>query len=177
MRMTAEGYDTVAQYIKVGEPTANISVELEKSAEPESKAEAQKPEETKPDNDDEDDEEASVKNKKYQTKIPDSDNDDEDDKEDSDEEKSETKKSTDTSDDVVSSKEQYKVYIDAPEDVEVYLNGSYIGLTPTSFPKTAGNYVVTLRKTGYQTRSYTLQIDSEKKDVNYSFTELVEREE
>ena len=65
----------------------------------------------------------------------------------------------------------------APEGVEAYLNGSYIGITPVDFPKAAGNYVVTLRKTGYQTRSYTLQIDSEKKDVNYSFTELVESDE
>ena len=78
---------------------------------------------------------------------------------------------------VVSANEKYRVYIDAPEDVEAYLDGSYIGMTPVSFPKTAGNYVVTLRKTGYQTRSYTLQIDSEKKDVNYSFTELVEIDE
>ena len=61
--------------------------------------------------------------------------------------------------------------------MEAYLNGSYIGITPVDFPKAAGNYVVTLRKTGYQTRSYTLQIDSEKKDVNYSFTELVESDE
>lgn len=173
MRITAEGYDTVAQYIKVAEPTVNISVELEKSAEPETKDTAQKPAETKQE-DDEDEDNGTV-SKKYETRKPESE-DDEDDN-DKDEEKADTKKSSENSDDVVSSKEQYKVYIDAPEDVEAYLDGSYIGLTPVSFPKTAGNYVITLRKTGYQTRSYTLQIDSEKKDVNYSFTDLVEREE
>ena len=179
MRITAEGYDTVAQYIKVGEPTANISVELEKSDEPESEAETKNSAQTEPDNDEDEDENNGTVNKKYQTKTSDSDsdNEDDDDKEDSDEESSDTPGSSDASDDVVSSKEKYKVYIDAPEGVEAYLNGSYIGLTPVSFPKTAGTYVITLRKTGYQTRSYTLQIDSEKKDVNYSFTELVEREE
>ena len=33
MTVTADGYDTVAQYIKVAEPSASISVELEKSEE------------------------------------------------------------------------------------------------------------------------------------------------
>ena len=33
MRITADGYETVAQYIRVGEPSANIAVELEKSEE------------------------------------------------------------------------------------------------------------------------------------------------
>lgn len=176
MRITAEGYDTVAQYIKVAEPTANIGVELEKSAEPETKDTAQKPAEPKPE-DDENEDNGTV-SKKYETRKPEpKDDEDDNDDDDKDEEKADTKKSSEDSDEVVSSKEQYKVYIDAPEDVEAYLDGSYIGLTPVSFPKTAGNYVITLRKTGYQTRSYTLQIDSEKKDVNYSFTELVERDE
>ena len=78
---------------------------------------------------------------------------------------------------MVSSTSKYKVYIDAPEGVEAYIDGNYVGITPVSFNKTAGSYVVTLRKTGYQTRSYTLQIDDEEKDVNYSFTELVKLEE
>ena len=72
----------------------------------------------------------------------------------------------------MSTDSDYRVYIDAPEGVEAYLNGNYIGITPLDFAKTAGNYVITLRKDGYQTRSYSLQIDSEKKDINYSFTEL-----
>ena len=78
---------------------------------------------------------------------------------------------------MVSSTSKYKVYIDAPEGVEAYIDGNYVGITPVSFNKNAGSYVVTLRKTGYQTRSYTLQIDDEEKDVNYSFTELVKLEE
>ena len=31
---------------------------------------------------------------------------------------------------------------------------------------------MTLRKTGYTPRSYTVQVDSEDKDVSYSFEEL-----
>ena len=67
----------------------------------------------------------------------------------------------------------YQVHIDSPQGVEVYLDGNYLGIAPVEFGKDPGNYVVTLRKTGYQARSYTLQIDGEEKDVNYSFSELV----
>lgn len=71
------------------------------------------------------------------------------------------------------SSDSYKVHIDAPEGAEVYLNGNYVGIAPCSFKKTAGAHVVTLRKSGYTTRSYTIQVDSEEKDISFSFTELV----
>ncbi|MDE6914432.1 MAG: PEGA domain-containing protein [Lachnospiraceae bacterium] len=173
MRIVAEGYDTVAQYIKVAEPSANINVELEKSSEPESK----EPESEQDKKSEEDEQEETPVGKKYASNAPENDDGDDDDDDDDDNEKESEESSGEGSTEVVSANEKYRVYIDAPEDVEAYLDGSYIGMTPVSFPKTAGNYVVTLRKTGYQTRSYTLQIDSEKKDVNYSFTELVEIDE
>ncbi len=173
MRIVAEGYDTVAQYIKVAEPSANINVELEKSSEPESK----EPESEQDKKSEEDEQEETPVGKKYASNAPENDEGDDDDDDDDDNEKESGESSSEGSTEVVSANEKYRVYIDAPEDVEAYLDGSYIGMTPVSFPKTAGNYVVTLRKTGYQTRSYTLQIDSEKKDVNYSFTELVEIDE
>lgn len=67
----------------------------------------------------------------------------------------------------------YKVYIDSPSDVEVYLDGIYIGMSPVSFKKEPGMHTITLRKAGYVTKSYTIQIDDEEKDVTYSFTDLV----
>ncbi len=173
MRIVAEGYDTVAQYIKVAEPSANISVELEKSSEPESK----EPESGQDTKTQEDKQEETPVGKKYALNANDDDENEDDEDNDKKEEKDREERSSEASSDVLSASEKYKVYIDAPEDVEAYLNGSYIGMTPVSFPKNAGNYVVTLRKNGYQTRSYTLQIDSEKKDVNYSFTELLESDE
>ena len=66
----------------------------------------------------------------------------------------------------------YRVHIDAPENVEVYLDGNYVGISPCSFKKTSGSHVITLRKTGYETRSYTVQVDEEDKDVSYSFVDL-----
>lgn len=66
----------------------------------------------------------------------------------------------------------YQVYIDAPEGAEVYLDGNYIGICPISFKKVEGPHVITLRRTGYETRSYTIQVDGEDKDISYSFAEL-----
>lgn len=67
----------------------------------------------------------------------------------------------------------YRVHVDAPEGVEVYLDGNYIGISPVSFKKVEGAHIITLRKTGCETRSYTIQVDNEEKDISYSFTELV----
>ncbi len=67
----------------------------------------------------------------------------------------------------------YKVFVDAPEDAEVYLNGTYIGISPCSFRKISGTHVITLRRTGYETRSYTVSVDDEDKDISYSFADLV----
>ena len=67
----------------------------------------------------------------------------------------------------------YKVYVDAPAGAEIYVDGNYVGISPCSFRKTSGSHVITLRKTGYETRSYTVQIDDEKKDFSYSFADLV----
>ena len=37
-------------------------------------------------------------------------------------------------------------------------------------------HTITLRKPGYVTKSYTVQIDEEERDVTYSFTDLVKEE-
>jgi hypothetical protein len=68
----------------------------------------------------------------------------------------------------------YQVYVDAPEGAEVYLDGNYMGISPCSFKKTSGSHVITLRRTGFETRAYTIQIDEEEKDITYSFADLAE---
>ena len=122
MRITADGYDTVAQYIRVGEPSANIAVELEKSEESSSEKSSEKSSDKasddKDDNkekDDEDDEQTT--SKKYQSKSSEPEDDDEDDdKTDEEEKKDEEKKENEKH--YLSSSEKYKVYIDAPDGVE-----------------------------------------------------------
>lgn len=174
MRITADGYDTVSQYIRVAEPSANIAVELEKSEE-ETTEESGEASSEKSSGQKSDGEEEETTSKKYQTKSSGDDAEEESDEAESSAGQSDGQEDKKSS--VASSTGRYKVYIDAPEGAEAYLDGNYIGITPVSFNKAAGNYVVTLRKTGYQTRSYTLQIDAEEKDVNYSFTDLMKLDE
>lgn len=84
--------------------------------------------------------------------------------------------SSSTSSSTQTSTNYYKVYVDAPEHAEVYLDGNYIGISPCNFKKTAGAHTVTLRRTGYVTRSYTVEIDDEAKDLTLSFADLVASE-
>jgi hypothetical protein len=177
MRVTAEGYDTVAQYIKVGEPSANIEIALEQSEESTQEEESSQSKKSEADANESSD--SKPVSSKSGMKSSNSDKDEEE-----EEEKPSQKPSNDEEDEesenksaAVSANAKYRVYIDAPEGAEVYLDGNYVGVTPTNFPKKEGGYVVTLRRAGYQTRSYTLQIDGEEKDVNYSFTELIKLEE
>lgn len=67
----------------------------------------------------------------------------------------------------------YKVYVDAPEGVEVYLDGNYIGISPCNFKKVEGLHTITLRRTGFVTRSYTVEVDGEARDMTLSFANLV----
>lgn len=75
-------------------------------------------------------------------------------------------------DDVVSPSTGNRVYIDAPKDVEVYVDSNYIGISPVSFKKTVGSHTVTLRKSGYKTRSYTVYLYNDGEDITYSFEDL-----
>jgi hypothetical protein len=169
MQVYADGYETVSQYIKVAEPSANISVELEKSEEETSSSDTSSNSNTASNTDN-----TSSTNTLSGSVSTDTSSGSVNNEESSTQESSSTEES---SSDVAEASGKYKVYIDAPTGVEAYLDGNYIGITPVSFNKTAGSYVVSLRKTGYQTRSYTLQIDSEEKDLNYTFTDLLPLDE
>ena len=64
------------------------------------------------------------------------------------------------------------VYIDAPEGTQLYVDGEYVGVVPTNFKKVSGNHVVSFRKDGYETRSYTLNFDDDDKNLTFSFADL-----
>ena len=162
MTVRADGYDTLAQYIKVREPSANISLELEKNENTD--------DESKEDTTKEDSAESDT------TKSNSTESDTEKSTDSSQETTTSTQESTSTKSTSSSTSGKYQVYIDSPEGAEVYVDGNYVGIAPISMNKEVGNYVITLRKTGYQTRSYTVQIDDEDSDVNYSFAELTKLE-
>lgn len=122
MVVSLEGYQTITEYIKVGQDLANINIEMEKAK----------------NNSDNNKNDSSVSGNSAAATV----------------------------------KDGYQVYVDAPVGAELYVEGKYIGIIPTSFGKKAGSYVLSVRRSGYTTRSYSLELDDSDKDVHYSFSEL-----
>lgn len=67
----------------------------------------------------------------------------------------------------------HTITVSAPEGAEVYLDNVYKGLVPCSFTKIIGSQTITLRKEGYTTKSYSVDILDDDEDVTLSFSELV----
>lgn len=65
-----------------------------------------------------------------------------------------------------------RVYVNAPEGAEVYVDGLYAGLIPMSFKKSAGAHTVILKRSGCETRSYTIYVFDDGEDMSISFSEL-----
>lgn len=71
---------------------------------------------------------------------------------------------------------KHTISIKAPEGASVYIDGVYKGVAPISFPKLLGDLTITLSKSGCVTKSYSVTIDDDSEDVEYSFADLVEKE-
>ncbi len=84
---------------------------------------------------------------------------------------------TDQEEDTITPTTSNKVYIDSPKGVEVYVDNNYIGIAPVSFKKNIGSHTVTLRKSGYKTKSYTIYLYNDGEDITYSFAELEKEKE
>lgn len=67
----------------------------------------------------------------------------------------------------------HTITITAPRGVEVYWNGTYKGQTPCTFVKEIGSHTLSLSEKGYQTKSYSVDISDDGKDITYSFADLV----
>ena len=68
---------------------------------------------------------------------------------------------------------KHTITVVAPEGAEVYLNNVYKGLAPCTFTKVIGSQTITLSDTGFQTKSYTVDILDDDKNVSLSFADLV----
>ena len=73
---------------------------------------------------------------------------------------------------VSSYQENRTLTISAPVDAEVYQDNLYMGIAPVTYSKTAGTHTITLRKEGYITRSYSIEVPDDGRDVTYSFPDL-----
>lgn len=170
LKVTADGYETQTKYLKVGTPKSVIQIELEKE---ESSSDATSSASTSDD--------AS----KYKSRSK-SDSSSGGRSKNSSANKSSSAASSASSKDVSGNDsdkkkkkkdgdliEGYKVYVDEPYDAELYLDGNYIGIIPTSFNKVCGNHEIILKREGYKTKSYRVNIDSEEVNDTYKFPELV----
>lgn len=158
----AEGYDTVIQYIRVTGDNANVAITLDEETQHSvsqnsatTTADSDNSKENNSTNAGSTDNSNTANNNSTDSNAEDSENID-----------SENNETTD------SSTKGYKVSIEAPVGAEVYVDGNYIGIIPISFAKKAGTHEVIVRKSGYQTRSYTIQVDEADEDIGYSFSEL-----
>lgn len=171
----AEGYETMASYIKVGEPSASVSLTLTEDGSAE-------------DEDDEEDESSDSSSEGTSESTSQSGESASQSSSESTSENSSTSSENSSAGSESSSEEEgssagsssgtastsAKMYIDGPEGTEIYVDGSYVGIAPVSFAKPTGSVVITIRQTGFQTRSYTIQLDEDDGDVHYSFSDLLE---
>ncbi len=67
----------------------------------------------------------------------------------------------------------HSITVQTPEGVEVYLDNVYKGLAPCTFTKVIGSQTVTLSKPGYVTKSYSIDILDDSKNITLDFSELV----
>ncbi len=185
----AEGYETTASYIKVGEPSASITLTLTKEAgseeesdEDDSQSESESNSQTNSQNESESNSQTNSQNASANSSENSSGQSSESNSSsqvssenvsENGTSSSETVSGTPGSDEAVAGSGS-KVYIDGPEGTEIYVDGSYVGIAPISFAKPTGSVVITIRKTGYQTRSYTIQLENNGEDVHYAFSELME---
>ena len=66
----------------------------------------------------------------------------------------------------------YDIKITAPEGVNVYFDDMYVGIAPVDIMKKTGDHTITLSKAGYVTKSYSIEVGEEEKDVTFELPEL-----
>lgn len=168
----AEGYDTIVQYIRVTENNATIAISLdEETVRTVSENSTSANNNTTDSNNNSNSSTANNTNTNSSVSENNSAN--------TNTSESNTSNSTvsggnlsDSSSSDSASTTGYKVTIEAPAGAEVYVDGSYVGIIPASFTKKSGSHEVTIRKSGYLTRTYTINVDDEDKDTSYSFSDL-----
>ena len=151
LAVSAEGYQTVSEKISVGQEMANLEIELEKASE----ASADRASSSST---------TSSSSSRSTVSVPAAPT--------APSQAKEYLEKTESGNAVSTTTGSGRLYIDAPTGAEVYYDGSYKGIVPCNFSKTAGTHVITLREDGYETRTYTITLDSSTDNETYSFNEL-----
>ncbi len=173
LKIMADGYETQTKYLKVGTPKSVISIELEKnedeavedSGESSSSASSATTDAvdaaasaSTSDRKDISSETVDVSKLGNQTVSGNSAS------------SSEASSTTSAQNKVIST---HKIYIDEPNGAEVYFDGNYIGIVPTHVTKVSGTHEIIVRKDGYETKSYRINIDTDETDLSYRFPDMV----
>lgn len=68
------------------------------------------------------------------------------------------------------------IYIQKPAGASVYFDGEFMGSAPVAFKKEVGTHYVTFIQTGYETKTYTVVVLDDGKDLELSFPTLLKTE-
>lgn len=169
----ADGYETMGSYIKVGEPSASVSLTLTSDGSEEDEEEEDESSESSSSTSESTSQNSESFSQNSSGSTSENSSTSSENSSDSSESASENEGSSAGSSSGNASTSA-KVYVDGPEGTEIYVDGSYVGIAPVSFAKPTGSVVITIRQTGFQTRSYTIQLEDDDKDVHYSFSDLLE---
>lgn len=169
----ADGYETMGSYIKVGEPSASVSLTLTSDGSEEDEEEKDESSESSSSTSESMSQNSESSSQNSSGTTSENSSTSSENSSDSSESASENEGSSAGSSSGTASTSA-KVYVDGPEGTEIYVDGSYVGIAPVSFAKPTGSVVITIRQTGFQTRSYTIQLEDDDKDVHYSFSDLLE---
>ena len=178
----ADGYETLSRYLSVGSKDAEIQIKLTKLPDDSNDSNSsdnndnnQNNNENNNSNNDNNNNNSDNNNNNDNGNNNDNNNSNNNDNNDNtDNNDDNNDNNTDNNDNNNENQTGAKVYIDAPEGVEVYLDGDYIGTVPLGFDKKIGTIVITLKKEGCQTRSYTITFEEATTDIRYSFSKLLE---
>ncbi len=66
------------------------------------------------------------------------------------------------------------ICITGPEGAKVYFDGAYMGTSPCTFDKVSGEHTIILKKDGYVTKSYTIDVSDDDEDMILNFPEMLE---
>ena len=164
LKVIAEGYITQTKYLKVGTPKSVIDITLEKdpsAAEESSSAASASSLPHKESSDDATNKSSKDKSASSASTQP---------KKTVSENSSGSSQSNPGQNKVISG---FKIYFDEPYGVELYFDGSYVGIVPCNVTKISGNHEVILKKDGYETKSYRIYINEEQTDLSYKFPAMV----
>ena len=67
---------------------------------------------------------------------------------------------------------KHTITIQTPKEAKVYFNGVLKGIAPVTIPKEIGTHTITLSRSGYTTKSYTVEVKDNGEDVMFNFPEM-----